>query len=138
MSTDGKALRDRLIDELGIWGQCEDFPRRDWAYEASNNDTQLGYWDWVISKHDVDPQAADPVERAVTEDDVRQVINTAADDILEAAGHPETGVTDAINLLVNAALHRLFDNKDATLAEIVAASYSDDVTVDEVVDWMLE
>ncbi len=92
----------------------------------------------MIAKHDVDPSNADQAEPAFTEDDVRQVINTAADEILEAAGNPETGLTDAINLLVNATLHRLFDNKDATLAEIVAESYSDDVTVNDVVDWMLE
>lgn len=138
MSTDGKALRDRLIDDLGIWGQCEDYPRRDWAYEAGNNDTQLGYWDWVITKHDLEPGDAEPSERMVSEHDVREVVNAAADEVLEAAGNPETGVTDAINLLVNAALHRLFDNIDATLAEIVAESYSDDVTVNDVVEWIRE
>lgn len=138
MNTDGKALRDRLIDELGIWGECEDFPRRDWSSEAANGDTQLGYWDWVITKHDLQPPGTDQDERTVSEHQVREIVNTAADDILEAADHPETGLTDAINLLVNAALHRLFDNKDATLAEIVAESYSDDVTVNEVVQWMLE
>lgn len=24
-----------------------DWPRKDWQYEVANNDTVLGYWDWV-------------------------------------------------------------------------------------------
>lgn len=44
-------LKERLIEELGIWGECEDFPRSDWKYDVQNNDTNLGYWDWVVEKH---------------------------------------------------------------------------------------
>ncbi len=142
----GRALLARLIDEVGLWGQCEDFPRRDWVYEASNNDTQVGYWEWVIAKHDLEveadalapgvPAVDTSSQRAVTEAVVRQVVNGVADDVLEAAGEPETGVRDAINLVVNGALHRLFDNRDADLAEIVTANYSDEVTVSEVVEWI--
>jgi len=31
----------------GIWGQHPSFPAADWGAEATNNDTRLGYWDWV-------------------------------------------------------------------------------------------
>lgn len=40
----------KLIEELGLWGSCEDFPRRDWKSEVVNDDTNLGYWDWVATK----------------------------------------------------------------------------------------
>lgn len=306
MTIDGKALHDRLIEELGIWGECGDYPRANWRSEVSNEDTQLGYWDWVIAQHDLgsvaDADAAAPMrierdrdgyaswwngladtsfleetvletlpgsdsislaeglqslmidvfqrdvapvnwlavtglsagtsvrhvgldiepsydstgvldgvnvvlsltvsiagssayqtitvyvdrpervlvpeplddvsaavaeivdiaaelvtaelaervqffriargsmaksdERLVCEQDARQVINGVADDVLEAAGMPETGITDAVNLVVNGSLHRLFTDADATLEEIVAECYSDDVTVDEVVRWL--
>lgn len=127
----GKALRDRLIDGVGIWGECEDFPRRDWAYEVGNNDTQQGYWDWVIGKHDLDP------ERTVSEHEVSEVINAVADAILDAVGNPETGLVDAMNLLVNGTLHRLFTNRDATLAEVVVQNYSEDVTIGDVAKWIV-
>jgi hypothetical protein len=29
------------------WGEDPAYPRRDWAYDVSNNDTSLGYWEWV-------------------------------------------------------------------------------------------
>jgi len=136
----GQQLRARLIADAGLWGECADFPRRDCAFEVTNNDTQLGYWDWVIAKHELDPTAAGDTERAATEQDVRTTINAAADEVIAAAGNPETGVTDAINLLVNMTLHRLFDNADATLDEIVTANYSDTepITVDDVLQWIQE
>lgn len=91
----GRTLLARLIDEVGLWGQCEDFPRRDWVYEASNNDTQVGYWEWVIAKHDLEveadalasgvPAVDTSSERVVSEAVVRQVVNGVADDVLEAA-----------------------------------------------------
>jgi len=30
----------------------ENFPRCDWYAEVGNNDTQLGYFDWVIHKYE--------------------------------------------------------------------------------------
>lgn len=75
-------------------------------------------------------------ERLVTEAEVRQAVNGTADDVLAVAGEPETGIRDAINLVVNGALHRLFKNRDADLAEIVMVNYSDEVTVSEVVEWI--
>ncbi len=34
-----------------------DFPSEDWRYEVANNDTRLGYWEWVV--HKVEDAAAD-------------------------------------------------------------------------------
>lgn len=35
--------------ELGddFWGEDPDHPVADWQYEVANDDTRLGYWDWV-------------------------------------------------------------------------------------------
>ena len=35
----------KVVDDL--WAEDPRFPRRDWHYEVSNDDTLLGYWDWV-------------------------------------------------------------------------------------------
>lgn len=29
------------------WDVDSEFPLEDWKYEVVNNDTRLGYWDWV-------------------------------------------------------------------------------------------
>lgn len=34
----------------GIWGSHLDYPLEDWKYEVTNNDTRMGYWNWVESK----------------------------------------------------------------------------------------
>ncbi|MGX1201105.1 hypothetical protein [Marinobacter sp. MBR-105] len=35
--------------ELGdnFWGSDPQFPVADWQQEVANDDTRLGYWDWV-------------------------------------------------------------------------------------------
>lgn len=37
--------------ELGAdyWGEDADFPVGDWQFEVANDDTRLGYWDWVLT-----------------------------------------------------------------------------------------
>jgi hypothetical protein len=42
-------LSQALQDHYGVWGEFSAFPRRDWEYEVENHDTNLGYWDWVVS-----------------------------------------------------------------------------------------
>jgi len=53
---------------------------------------------------------------------IHRVINETADEIIEAAELPETGVVDAINFLVSATLERLSE-PDRSLAK-VARSYA--------------
>ena len=36
----------------GWWGEHPSYPRQDWMDEAGENDTGLGYWDWVLNKID--------------------------------------------------------------------------------------
>ena len=34
----------------GIWGECEEHSKSCWGSECYNNETVLGYWDWVASR----------------------------------------------------------------------------------------
>ena len=34
----------------GIWGEHPDHPKDIWSSECLNNDTVIGYWDWVSSR----------------------------------------------------------------------------------------
>lgn len=65
-------------------------------------------------------------ERVFNHAQINTALNEAADQILELAGLGDEGdpLTDAINLLVNAAQHYL-DNPDDTLADVVDANYGD-------------
>jgi len=40
---------EQLIDKYGYWGEHPDAPISDWQFEVANNDTRVGYWDWVIA-----------------------------------------------------------------------------------------
>jgi len=40
------------------WGEDPDYPLEDWRYEVANNDTRLGYWEWVAAEK----EANDDVE----------------------------------------------------------------------------
>lgn len=41
-----------LICDTGgdLWGEHPKYPKGDWRYEIDNNDTILGYWEWVYMK----------------------------------------------------------------------------------------
>jgi hypothetical protein len=51
--TDAELLVERYGGDRGVWGEHPDWPRQDWQYEVANEDTNLGYWDWVLAKLDV-------------------------------------------------------------------------------------
>uniref|UniRef100_A0A6M3LT21 Uncharacterized protein n=1 Tax=viral metagenome TaxID=1070528 RepID=A0A6M3LT21_9ZZZZ len=38
------------LDGYTIWDNHPDFPVEDWMHEVSNDDTRLGYWEWVRAK----------------------------------------------------------------------------------------
>ena len=57
------ALLDKLKREVldafiqrfgGLWGSHPQYARQEWMDEAGNNDTSLGYWDWVLNKIDIE------------------------------------------------------------------------------------
>ena len=41
-----------LICDTGgdLWGEHPKYSKGDWRYEIDNNDTVLGYWEWVYMK----------------------------------------------------------------------------------------
>ena len=41
---------EQLCTAYGKWGQHPDHSASDWAAEAGNNETRLGYWEWVSLK----------------------------------------------------------------------------------------
>ena len=48
----GVLVANQSLDQAmptDLWGEDSRFPRDDWSYEVQNNDTNLGYWDWVTS-----------------------------------------------------------------------------------------
>ena len=34
----------------GNWEQHPDYPVEDWQYEVGNDDTRLGYWEWLAHR----------------------------------------------------------------------------------------
>ena len=36
------------------WGEDPDYPLADWKYQVANDDTRLGYWEWVESEKEFD------------------------------------------------------------------------------------
>lgn len=41
---------DQLKAEYGgTWGEHPEAPLCDWRLEVANNDTRLGYWEWVAA-----------------------------------------------------------------------------------------
>lgn len=40
----------------GTWGSHRRYSVADWQYEVANNDTRLGYWEWVA--HQIDAEEA--------------------------------------------------------------------------------
>lgn len=45
-------LADKYAGPNGAWGEHPDFCRKDWQTEVGNDDTLLGYWDWVVAQLD--------------------------------------------------------------------------------------
>lgn len=68
-------------------------------------------------------------------DQVKAALNGAADSIEEACKLPESGVIDAINLMINATLHYL-EHPGATLREVIAAEYDEETTYEDVISWI--
>lgn len=45
-----KLLLVKKIKEENFWDEYPDYPLEDWKYEVANNDTRLGYWEWIEAK----------------------------------------------------------------------------------------
>lgn len=42
------------------WAEVPDYPVADWQYEVGNDDTRLGYLDWVAHKQEGREEESDP------------------------------------------------------------------------------
>lgn len=40
------------MNENDIWADDPDYPADDWKAEVSNDDTRLGYWQWVEAQRE--------------------------------------------------------------------------------------
>ena len=43
----------RAMQADNVWAEHPTYPREDWRTDVANNDTNLGYWDWVEIKIEV-------------------------------------------------------------------------------------
>lgn len=48
---------EERVEELkayfgGMWANCPKYPVANWQHEVANDDTRLGYWEWVY--HQID------------------------------------------------------------------------------------
>jgi len=44
------------LTTINHWGNHPDFPVEDWQYEVANNDTRLGYQDWLESRLELESE----------------------------------------------------------------------------------
>ena len=55
--------------EGGIWAEDPEYPATDWREEAANDDTRLGYWEWIDNQRGIDdnmPPQPPPAESGYT------------------------------------------------------------------------
>lgn len=45
-------IEDKRRKPEDVWAAEEDYPVADWQHEVANDDTRLGYWDWVQHRKD--------------------------------------------------------------------------------------
>lgn len=51
----------------GTWGEHPLWPVADWREEISNDDTRIGYWEWVEGKIDMLPLCVDELREWIVE-----------------------------------------------------------------------
>ena len=59
MSADQAKTVEVLTTQHGIWGSHPTWPTDDWKSEVDNDDTRLGYWEWVVHQIEQHGEAVD-------------------------------------------------------------------------------
>ncbi len=118
--------RDTGQWEQGLWAAAASGPDEATARTAALDEYEDDEEDGTPSPTNV------LVDGPYTYEQVKTATNRAADDIITAADLPETGVRDALSLLVSATLTYL-TNPDANLHN-VAAGY-DDEKLSTILSW---
>lgn len=44
---------DQLVKTYGSWGEHPRFCRANWRAEVADNQTNLGYWDWILQQEEI-------------------------------------------------------------------------------------
>lgn len=50
---DASEFRNYFGADADYWETDPTHPVEDWQFEVSNDDTRLGYWDWVINQREL-------------------------------------------------------------------------------------
>ena len=82
-----------------------------------------------------EPKPAPGLHAWLSRSNVLTALNSAVDEINEAAALDATGTIDALNLMLNATYDYLFVPGVTNLEEVVANSY-DGETLDDVIGWI--
>lgn len=58
MYTPGQTDKEFLLasGDRDWWDEDPEYPVSDWRYAVNNDDTRLGYWDWVNTRKNEDRQ----------------------------------------------------------------------------------
>lgn len=44
------SVAEEFSEKYGYWSEHPEHPRSGWIFDAVNEDTQLGYWEWVADR----------------------------------------------------------------------------------------
>lgn len=50
-------IEDKRQRPEDIWASDDDYPVEDWQYEVSEDNTRLGYWEWVQHQRSMNDEA---------------------------------------------------------------------------------
>lgn len=81
-----------------------------------------------------DEDTSASIEWSYTHDQVAEVLNQVADEILTAVEAGHSGLRDALNLMVNAVGHYLDNPSGATLADVADSEYG--APLDVILGWI--
>lgn len=72
-----KQLIEKYDHENGKWGEHPDWSMEDWQFEVSKGGTRLGYWDWVVSQVEHNPDGTQLDDDEETSADNSRVLDIA-------------------------------------------------------------
>ena len=70
---------EQFIEQFGgHWGEHPNYPRTAWAYDAAENNTRLGYWEWAFNQcgHDVPQKYSESrvIPNGMTVDEIVEIL----------------------------------------------------------------
>jgi hypothetical protein len=118
----------RCFDEQGRWAEYPEHPVEDWRHEVANDETRLGYREWVLSRIDAgDCEPDAPSERASLGIESAQTRNRIAERFWQHVSTSIEGYGNAIELL----LRELSDQQLLGVLEMLDADPAEPLADDE-------